>query len=288
MRFVQFERGGERRVGVEIRDGGDIVDLCAGDSSIPSDMRSFIEGGQKTLLAAKSVIDRGGSVIPRDSVKIVAPIYNPDKVLCVGMNYKDHCEEQNAPVPTEPVIFNKFPSSIIGPTEDLQYPEETQKLDWEVELTIVIGKDAKRVQESDAMNYVFGYTVAHDVSARDWQLEPGKNGGQWLIGKAMDGFCPLGPAIVMKEDINDPHNLGLRCRVNGVTKQDSNTNQLVHKTAAMVSFISRFMTLRPGDVILTGTPPGVGVFRKPPEYLKRGDVVECEIDGIGKVVNKIV
>lgn len=275
-------------MGVEIRDGGDIVDLCAGDSSIPSDMRSFIEGGQKTLLAAKSVIDRGGSVIPRDSVKIVAPIYNPDKVLCVGMNYKDHCGEQNAPVPIEPVIFNKFPSSIIGPTEDLQYPEETQKLDWEVELTIVIGKDAKRVQESDAMNYVFGYTVAHDVSARDWQLEPGKNGGQWLIGKAMDGFCPLGPAIVMKEDINDPHNLGLRCRVNGVTKQDSNTNQLVHKTAAMVSFISRFMTLRPGDVILTGTPPGVGVFRKPPEYLKRGDVVECEIDGIGKVVNKIV
>lgn len=240
------------------------------------------------MLAAKSVIDRGGSVIPRDSVKIVAPIYNPDKVLCVGMNYKDHCGEQNAPVPIEPVIFNKFPSSIIGPTEDLQYPEETQKLDWEVELTIVIGKDAKRVQESDAMNYVFGYTVAHDVSARDWQLEPGKNGGQWLIGKAMDGFCPLGPAIVMKEDINDPHNLGLRCRVNGVTKQDSNTNQLVHKTAAMVSFISRFMTLRPGDVILTGTPPGVGVFRKPPEYLKRGDVVECEIDGIGKVVNKIV
>lgn len=275
-------------MGVEIRDGGDIVDLCAGDSSIPSDMRSFIEGGQKTLLAAKSVIDRGGSIIPRDSVKIVAPIYNPDKVLCVGMNYKDHCEEQNAPVPIEPVIFNKFPSSIIGPTEDLQYPEETQKLDWEVELTIVIGKDAKRVQESDAMNYVFGYTVAHDVSARDWQLESGKNGGQWLIGKAMDGFCPLGPAIVMKEDINDPHNLGLRCRVNGVTKQDSNTNQLVHKTAAMVSFISRFMTLRPGDVILTGTPPGVGVFRKPPEYLKRGDVVECEIDGIGKVVNKIV
>lgn len=275
-------------MGVEIRDGGDIVDLCAGDSSIPSDMRSFIEGGQKTLLAAKSVIDRGGSIIPRDSVKIVAPIYNPDKVLCVGMNYKDHCEEQNAPVPIEPVIFNKFPSSIIGPTEDLQYPEETQKLDWEVELTIVIGKDAKGVQESDAMNYVFGYTVAHDVSARDWQLEPGKNGGQWLIGKAMDGFCPLGPAIVMKEDINDPHNLGLRCRVNGVTKQDSNTNQLVHKTAAMVSFISRFMTLRPGDVILTGTPPGVGVFRKPPEYLKRGDVVECEIDGIGKVVNKIV
>lgn len=275
-------------MGVEIRDGGDIVDLCAGDSSIPSDMRSFIEGGQKTLLAAKSVIDRGGSIIPRDSVKIVAPIYNPDKVLCVGMNYKDHCEEQNAPVPIEPVIFNKFPSSIIGPTEDLQYPEETQKLDWEVELTIVIGKDAKRVQESDAMNYVFGYTVAHDVSARDWQLEPGKNGGQWLIGKAMDGFCPLGPAIVMKEDINDPHNLGLRCRVNGVTKQDSNTNQLVHKTAAMVSFISRFMTLRPGDVILTGTPPGVGVFRRPPEYLKRGDVVECEIDGIGKVVNKIV
>ncbi|XP_056004353.1 fumarylacetoacetate hydrolase domain-containing protein 2-like isoform X2 [Ostrea edulis] len=268
MRFVQFERGGVRQVGVEVCDGGDIVDLCAGDSKIPSDMRSFIEGGQKSLLAAKSVVDRGGSIIPRDSVTIAAPIYNPDKVLCVGMNYKDHCEEQNAPVPVEPVIFNKFPSCIIGPTDDLVYPSETKKLDWEVELTIVIGKDAKRVQESDAMNYVFGYTVAHDVSARDWQLDPGKNGGQWVIGKAMDGFCPLGPAIVMKEDIVDPHNLGLRCKVNGVTKQDSNTNQLIHKTAAMVAFISRFMTLKPGDLILTGTPPGVGVFGKPPEYLQ--------------------
>lgn len=273
-------------MGVETRDGGDIVDLCAGDSDIPTDMRSFIEGGQRTLLAAKSVIDSGGPIVPRNSVKIVAPIYNPDKVLCVGMNYKDHCEEQNQPVPVEPVIFNKFPTSITGPSDDVKYPEETKELDWEVELTIVIGKEAKHVHESDAMNYVFGFTVAHDVSARDWQMK--KNGGQWLLGKAMDEFCPLGPAIVMKEDINDPHNLGLRCIVNGVVKQDSNTGQLVHKTAALVAFITRFMTLRPGDLILTGTPPGVGVFRKPPEFLKRGDVVECEIEGIGKVVNKIV
>ncbi|KAK3095402.1 hypothetical protein FSP39_014214 [Pinctada imbricata] len=289
MRFLQFEADGKRRVGIELPGDGVIVDLSTADPGLPTDMRSFIEGGQEMIDAAAKAMNSGKGIIkPSSSVKVVAPIYNPDKVLCIGMNYKDHCEEQNAPVPVEPVIFNKFPSCIIGPTDDLQYPAETTQLDWEVELTIVIGKNAKNVTESDAMDYIFGYTVAHDVSARDWQLQAGKNGGQWVIGKAMDGFCPLGPVIVTTDSLSDPHNLGLRCRVNDVTKQDSSTNQLIHKSAACVAFVSRFMTLKPGDLILTGTPPGVGVFRKPPEYLKKGDVVECEIDEIGKVVNKVV
>lgn len=290
MRFVQFEEGGRRRLGVERETNGDVVDLSKADPTLPTDMRGFLDGGQKMLLAAKSAVDSGhpSTILPRQNVKIVAPIYNPDKVLCIGMNYKDHCEEQNAPIPTEPVIFNKFPSCIIGPTDDLIYPEETEQLDWEVELTIVIGREAKKVKEADAKNYVFGFTVAHDVSARDWQLSKGKNGGQWAIGKAMDGFCPLGPAIVMKEDLVDPHNLGLRCLVNGTAKQDSSTNQMIFQTASLVAFVSRFMTLKPGDLILTGTPPGVGVFRKPPEFLKKGDVVVCEIDQIGRIENKVV
>ncbi|XP_013379679.1 fumarylacetoacetate hydrolase domain-containing protein 2-like [Lingula anatina] len=288
MRFVQFEEGGRRRVGVEKEDGGDVVDLSAFDKNIPTDMRSFLEGGQPMIQAAKSAVESGNSslILKRDSVKLLAPVTNPDKVLCVGMNYVDHCAEQNQPVPKEPVLFSKFPSTIIASGDDLQYPEETQELDWEVEMVIVIGKGGKKISENEAMSHVFGYTVAHDVSARDWQMR--RNGGQYLVGKSMDCFCPLGPAIVMKEDLSDPHNLGLRCRVNGVTKQDSNTKNLVFKTESIIAFVSRLFTLKAGDIILTGTPPGVGCFRKPPEYLKRGDVVEVEVDQIGKVVNKVV
>ncbi|KAK6178159.1 hypothetical protein SNE40_012972 [Patella caerulea] len=286
MRFVQFLRDGRQHIGVELTDGGSIVDLNAADSTMPCDMRSFLTGGQPLLVAAKSAVESGRNVIDRDCVKILAPITNPDKVLCIGMNYVDHCIEQNCPVPVEPVVFNKFPSCIIATGDDLVYPCETQELDWEVELVIVIGKDGKNIKKEDTMNHVFGYAVAHDVSARDWQMK--KNGGQWLLGKAMDCFCPLGAAIVMKEDIKDPHNLRLTCSVNGVVKQDGNTNTLVHKSEDIVSFISRFCTLKAGDIILTGTPPGVGVFRKPPEFLKRGDIVECEIEEIGKVVNKVV
>lgn len=240
------------------------------------------------IQAAERASKRLECKVKRENVKLLAPITSCDKVLCVGMNYIDHCLEQNAPVPVEPVIFNKFPSNIKPPDSTLRFPEETKCLDWEVELVIVIGKEAKNVKTENAMQYVFGYTVANDVSARDWQMFLGKNGGQWLLGKAMDDFCPLGPAIVTTDEIGDPHNLGLRCRVNGVTKQDSNTNQLVHKTEQIISFVTRFMTLMPGDLILTGTPPGVGCFRKPPEYLKKGDVVEVEIDKIGTVVTKVV
>ncbi|XP_062584708.1 fumarylacetoacetate hydrolase domain-containing protein 2-like [Saccostrea cucullata] len=286
MRFVQFLRKGNLSLGVELKDGGDIVDLCAGDSKIPPDLRSFIERGEGNLRSAQNLVEKRKCVLARDSVKIVAPISNPEKVVCVGMNYRDHCEEQNAPVPVEPVVFNKFPSSIIGPSDDLEYPMETQKLDWEAELAFVIGKEARCVEESNAMEHIFGFTVALDASARDWQI--GRNGGQVLLGKAMDGFCPLGPAIVTKDEIGDPHNLGIRCKVNGIIKQNSNTNQLVHKSAAIIAHISRFLTLKPGDVVLTGTPPGVGFTRNPPEFLQRGDVVQCEIDGIGSISNRVV
>ncbi|XP_071090334.1 oxaloacetate tautomerase fahd2, mitochondrial-like [Haliotis cracherodii] len=286
MRFVQFEVNGAQKVGVELSDGGDIVDLNGADKEIPDNLRSFIAGGQAQLLRAKSAVESGHHVIKRDDVRLLAPITAPEKVICIGMNYTDHCEEQNAPVPVEPVIFSKFASAIVGPYDDLQYCDETQQLDWEVEMTVVIGKTGRHIKREDAMSHVFGFTVAHDVSARDWQMK--KNGGQWLLGKTMDCFCPLGPAVVMKEDIKDPHKLRLWCKVNGVTKQDSSTSNLVHKTEELLVFLSRFITLRPGDIILTGTPPGVGVFRKPPEFLKRGDIVECGIEDIGKTINKVV
>ncbi|XP_048746581.2 fumarylacetoacetate hydrolase domain-containing protein 2-like [Ostrea edulis] len=286
MRFVQFLLHGERKLGLERGNDGDIVDLCAGDRRIPTDLRSFIEGGDKNLKFAENLVEERECVLRRDSVRVVAPILNPEKVLCVGMNYRDHCEEHNTPVPEEPVVFNKFPSCIIGPTDDLEYPTETEKLDWEVELAFVIGKEANRIKEDDALKHIFGFTVALDVNARDWLM--GKNGGQVLLGTAMDGFCPLGPAIVTIDEVDDPHNLGIRCKVNDVVKQNSNTNQLIHKSAAIIAHISRFMTLKPGDVILTGSPPGVGFARNPPEFLKRGDVVQCEIDNIGKIINRVV
>lgn len=286
MRLVQFEKNGEKKIGVEQGVNGDVIDLSA-DPQMPSDMVSFLKGGDDLLKRARELSSSSKNVLARNSIKILSPITDPEKVLCVGMNYVDHCKEQNQPVPEEPVIFNKFASSIVGPTDDIPYPEETQELDWEVEMVIVIGKAGKNIKESDAMNHVVGYTVAHDVSARDWQMR--RNGKQWLLGKAMDAFCPLGPALVTKDAISDPHNLGLRCRVNGETMQDSNTNNLVHNIPQLVVFISRFLTLKPGDIILTGTPPGVGIFRKPvPVFLKKGDVVECEVDEIGTITNKII
>ncbi|XP_041477135.1 fumarylacetoacetate hydrolase domain-containing protein 2-like [Lytechinus variegatus] len=288
MRFVQFEESGKCRVGVEVEAGGDFVDLCGSDQTIPDTTLKLIEGGPSLIQQAQKVVESPDRrILKRTDVKLLSPITGPQKVICIGMNYRDHCTEQNYPIPTEPVIFSKFSSAIIGPNDDVVYPELTDALDWEVELTIVIGKGGKNIKERDAMDHVFGYTVAHDVSARDWQMQ--KNGKQWLLGKTMDDFCPLGPAIVTTNAISDPHKLGIRCRVNGETVQESNTEQMIFKTASLIQFISQFITLVPGDIILTGTPPGVGVFRKPePVYLKRGDVVECEIDEIGTIRNRIV
>jgi len=286
MRLVQFAEGGHSRVGVEVKKDGDIIDLHAMHPAIATNMKTFLEGGASNLSVAQKALESGEHVLSRGSVDILSPVTEPQKVICVGMNYVDHCEEQNVAIPLKPLIFSKFASAITHPGAPIYLPSFTKKLDWEVELAIVIGKEGKNIEESNAMEYVAGFTVAHDVSARDWQLE--ENGGQWLLGKTSDSFLPLGPALVTKDEVQDPHNLGIRCRVNGTTMQDSNTKNLVFKTEKLVSFISGFFTLTPGDVISTGTPPGVGCFKKPPVFLKAGDVVECEIDGIGTIQNTIV
>merc|ERR1712241_736853 len=242
--------------------------------------------GDSALNVAKAYLATTPPVISREDIELRAPITKMDKVLCIGMNYKDHCEEQGVPTPKEPLVFNKFPSCVAGPFADLPLPRVTNELDWEVELAVVIGKAGRDVKQEDALDYVYGYTTAHDVSARDWQLK--RNGGQWLLGKAMEAFAPIGPALVTKEEIGDPHNLQLSCKVNGVTKQNSNTKQLVFNCHQIVAWCSQFCTLLPGDLILTGTPPGVGCFMKPPQFLKKGDVVECTIEKIGTIKNEVV
>jgi len=270
-------------LGAELGEGGSVVDL----SHIAPNTLALVKGGKVALNVAQQYLDRNPPVLDRSEIEMAAPITGMDKVLCIGMNYRDHCEEQGAPIPKEPLVFNKFPSCVAGPYEDLPYPACTQQLDWEVELVIVMGKETRPGMNSEeAMDCVYGYTACNDVSARDWQLK--RNGGQWLAGKAMDKFAPLGPAIVTSEEIPDPQNLNLSCTVNGVVRQDSNTKQMVFGVSEVVTWISQFSTLLPGDIILTGTPPGVGAFLKPPVFLQKGDLVECRVEKIGAVVNRVV
>ena len=198
----------------------------------------------------------------------MAPIPRPDKVICIGLNYADHAAETGAAIPTEPVVFNKFPEAIIGPASEIQLPTISQQVDFEAELVVVIGRSVKNISESEANSAVFGYSCGHDVSARDWQK--GRPGGQWLLGKTFDTFGPLGPSIVTRDEIPDPHNLRIQFRLNGETLQDSSTSQLIFKIPQLIAHLSSFTTLRPGDVIFTGTPPGVGVARQPPEISAAG------------------
>uniref|UniRef100_A0A8D1F291 Fumarylacetoacetase-like C-terminal domain-containing protein n=1 Tax=Sus scrofa TaxID=9823 RepID=A0A8D1F291_PIG len=306
MRLVQFQAPHLTgpHLGLESGNGGGVINLSAFDPTLPKTMLEFLEQGEAALSVARRALAAQLPVLPRSEVTILAPVTRPDKVVCVGMNYMDHCREQNVPVPKEPIIFSKFGSSIVGPYDEIVLPPESQgelclpqwccchclefmgEVDWEVELAVVIGKKGKHIKAADAMAHVAGFTVAHDVSARDWQMT--RNGKQWLLGKTFDTFCPLGPALVTKDSVADPPNLKICCRVNGNVVQSSNTNQMVFKTEELIAWVSRFVTVYPGDIILTGTPAGVGVFRKPPIFLKKGDEVQCEIEELGVIVNKVV
>lgn len=283
MRLLTFARGDQRRVGARAGDG--IVDLNRADPAIPADMIGLLAGGKSALDAAGSAVEGARERIDPSEVRVLAPISNPEKVICIGLNYADHAAESNMPIPSEPVVFSKFASSIIGPGDTIRLPDASQQVDYEAELVAVIGRSGKDIPEAEALDYVAGYTVGHDVSARDFQLE--KPGGQWLLGKTFDTFAPIGPEIVTADEVADPHNLGIRCILNGETVQDSNTGQLIFKLDALIAYISRVLTLRPGDLLFTGTPPGVGMGRTPQLWLKRGDTVVCEVDGIGRLENPV-
>lgn len=220
-----------------------------------------------------------------EGTRLGCPVARPSKILCIGLNYAKHAKETNAPIPNEPILFMKATSSVSGPNDPIIIPKDSVKTDWEVELAFVIGKKASYVDESEAMDYVAGYCLHNDVSEREFQLE---RGGTWDKGKGCDTFAPLGPWMVTSDEIPDPHNLRLWLSVNGVMMQDGNTDDLIFSIPQLVAYISRFMTLLPGDIVSTGTPAGVGLGCNPPVYLKPGDVVELGIDGLGSSRQNLV
>jgi 2,4-diketo-3-deoxy-L-fuconate hydrolase len=214
-----------------------------------------------------------------DNERLAAPFARPSKILCIGLNYAKHAAESNMAIPAEPILFMKSTTSLVGPNDDIIIPKNSVKTDWEVELAFVIGKKASYVSEADAMDYVAGYCLHNDVSEREFQLE---RGGTWDKGKGCDTFAPMGPFFATADEISDPHKLRLWLKLNGKIVQDSNTDDLIFNIPFMVSYLSQFMTLLPGDVISTGTPAGVGLGFKPPVFLKAGDVIELGIDGLGE------
>ena len=215
--------------------------------------------------------------------RLLPPVPTPEKVICIGLNYRDHAIETGSEIPSEPVVFSKFNTALVGDGDSIVLPSISDQVDYEAELVVVIGKVAKHVSVADAMEHVFGYTCGHDVSARDWQK--GRPGGQWLLGKSFDTFAPIGPCVVTKDELPDPGNVRVQMHLNGETVQDSTTAQLIFDIPTLVSRLSSNMTLKPGDLIFTGTPPGVGAARKPPLFLKPGDQCAVEIDGIGRLSN---
>lgn len=266
MKWVRFEIDGTPRFG-----------LLKGETIITTTLT------WPEILAGR-IPDPGPELALRD-VTLLAPVPRPGKIVAIGLNYMDHCRETNTPPPTRPVVFTKFPTAITGPGAPVTWSGTlTHEVDYEAELAVVIGRPARRVSEQEALAYVFGYTAANDVSARDLQF----GDGQWVRGKSLDTFCPLGPVLVTANEIPDPQALAIHCELNGQTVQDSHTREMIFNVAHLVSFCSQAFTLEPGDVILTGTPHGTGAFRTPKLFMQHGDRVAVEIERIGRLENYCV
>ncbi len=262
MRIIRFISGGTIHIGRQIDDS-----------------RAMVIQGE--LIGPHHVTDRE---LPIE--KLLAPIV-PVDILCIGLNYREHAMESGSPIPVNPMLFIKASNTLNNPFDPIPMPALSKEVDYEVELAVVIGKMAKNVSRENALDHVLGYTIANDVSARDWQRELSLGGGQFARGKSFDGFCPLGPAIVTRDEIANPNALRLRCILNGQTMQDNSTGDMIFDVPTLIASLSSTMTLRPGTVILTGTPQGVGFARKPPVFLKTGDTVACEIDGLGRLENPV-
>jgi 2-keto-4-pentenoate hydratase/2-oxohepta-3-ene-1,7-dioic acid hydratase in catechol pathway len=293
MRFATFGTAARPRLGL-VSDGY-VIDLgkAAGESKFPSDMLGLIAAGPAAVKRAGRLAAQAprGARKPLSGVELLAPLPQPRRnIFCLGLNYEEHARESAAAggrefkLPEYPVFFTKATGAVNGPYADIPFDKQTmQQLDWEVELGVVIGKAGKNIPRAQAMDHVFGYTVLNDVSARDLQFHH----QQFFKGKSLDGACPMGPWIVTADEIPDPHALRICCRVNGVTKQDWTTGDMIFKIPEVIESLSAGLTLQPGDVIATGTPSGVGFARTPPEFLKPGDVVECEIESIGTIRNRV-
>ena len=304
MKLVTFTRGGDTSIGAY--QEGKIIDLHASflkllmttgevraqeiaNAYIPRDMIGFLEGGEKSFAYAQKAVnfalqtDDSSLILDRKDVRLEAPIQRPQKMICVGQNYREHILEMGRELPEYPVLFAKFANAIIGPEDNIPFHPISEQLDYEAEFAFVIGKRAKNVSEEDALDYVAGYTIGNDVTYRDIQ----RRTPQWLQGKSVDGSAPLGPWLVTSDEIADPSRLDISLSVNGERRQKSNTANLVFTIPKLVAFISELMTLEPGDIIMTGTPAGVGFAMEPQGFLKGGDVVRIEVEKIGVLENKV-
>ncbi|HEX4170195.1 MAG TPA: fumarylacetoacetate hydrolase family protein [Bryobacteraceae bacterium] len=278
MRLVSYDVSGQVHAGLLIDDA--VVDLA------PAGFSSVLGAIENTDLWQSKVerLTTDGHRVSLSSVKLLAPIPAPRKLICVGLNYLDHAKETGAEVPKVPTIFNKFATSVIGPGDQVKLPKVSNQIDYEAELAFVIGRGGRHIAAQDWRQHVFGYTIVNDVSARDYQRAT----SQWLMGKTFDTFAPMGPCIVTADEIADPHNLKIGLRLNGKTMQNSNTKELIFKVPELIAFLSSVFTLEPGDIVSTGTPAGVGFSRKPPVYLQPDDEMVVSVEHVGELKNSVV
>ena len=287
MKLVTFHSGKGLHVGAV--KGDQLVNLtrAAEGKEAPwfATMEALLNAGEPAMREAQRLLDRSTERQPLKSVRLGPPVPHPSKILALGFNYHEHAEEFSTKAPEVPLIFAKYPNSICGPFDPIILPpgDDDPQVDYEAELAVVIGRRCKGVSAAKAMDVIAGYMSLNDVSERKWQF----GDKQWTRGKSPDTFCPIGPWLITPEEVPDPHALGIRSRVNGDVRQDSNTSLLVHKIPRLIEYCSTAMTLEPGDIIATGTPTGVAMHRKPPLWLKPGDVVEIEIDGVGTIRNEV-
>ena len=278
MKLIRFGVPGSEKPGVEV--AGVRYDVSHLVHDFDEDF--FTDGGLEKL---QQSFDAASATQVAADVRLAAPVKRPGKIICIGLNYRKHAEESGMSVPTEPVVFFKASSSVVGPNDQIVIPKNSVKTDWEVELAVVIGKKASYVSEEEALDYVAGYVLHNDVSEREFQLE---RGGQWVKGKSCDTFAPLGPYLVTSDEVANPNSLNLWLKLNGEKVQDGNTNDFVFNVQEVISYLSQFMSLMPGDIISTGTPAGVGLGFNPPKYLKHGDVIELGIEGLGTARQEVI
>ncbi len=281
MRFVTIRREGYTEPGIAFDD--QVIGLR--DAGFDS-LVSLIAGGADALDRAARWVERapGGESLDPATVHLAAPIPRPPKIICIGLNYRDHARESNLPIPEVPTVFAKFATAVIGPGQPIVLPKNSTRPDYEAEFAVVIGRGGRHIPETSWRDHVFGYTIVNDVSARDFQMAT----SQWMIGKTFDTFAPIGPAVVTADEIEDPHKLPISLTLNGEVMQDSNTSNLIFQVPRLIAHLSSVFTLEPGDIIATGTPAGVGFARKPPRFLQAGDEVRIRIGGIGELVNPVV
>jgi acylpyruvate hydrolase len=312
MRLVTYQREGQFRTGAQLdkqvvdlnrahrtalQQTGNEDELAVADARVPTDMIGLLRGGDTSLRAVQQAVafargqlevsgktlNQQGIVYATDDISLLPPVVRPGKVICLGLNYRDHAAESGMTVPDYPVLFHKVAGSLIGHNQPIVVPRISSKIDYEGELAIIIGRRGKYIAEDEAYSYIAGYTVANDVSARDLQFRT----SQWTTGKMLDTFGPLGPALVTQDEVPDPHTLSIKTILNGQVLQDGNTADMIFGVPFIVRYISEIVTLEPGDVILTGTPSGIGNTRSPQVFMQPGDTIEVEIEQLGKLTNPV-